>query len=90
MDNNDNMINTSITTTSKSFVCKTKIIWNTSNSNSGLNAVVVVLLKYLSNFWRSLDLSLINCKIELDLILLIYMFQLLLWLLMIISNFMKI
>ena len=27
----------------------------------------VVPLKYLSNFWRSLDLPLINCKIEIDL-----------------------
>ena len=30
-------------------------------------AEVVVPLKYLSNFWRSLDLPLINCEIELDL-----------------------
>ena len=29
--------------------------------------VEVVPLKYLSKFWRFLDLSLINCKIELDL-----------------------
>ena len=27
----------------------------------------VVPLKYLSNFWKSLDLPLINCKIEIDL-----------------------
>ena len=27
----------------------------------------VVPLKYLSNFWNSLDLPLINCKIEIDL-----------------------
>ena len=26
---------------------------------------IVVPLKYLSNFWRSLNISLINCKIEL-------------------------
>ena len=32
-----------------------------------INAEVVVPLKYLSNFWRSLDLPLINCEIELDL-----------------------
>ena len=30
-------------------------------------AEVVVPLKYLSNFWRSLDLPLVNCEIELDL-----------------------
>ena len=28
---------------------------------------VVVPLKYLSNFWRSLDLPLINCQIGIDL-----------------------
>ena len=33
--------------------------------NSRLDAKVVVPLKYLSDFWRSLDLPLINCEIEL-------------------------
>ena len=32
-----------------------------------LNVEVTIPLKYLSNFWRSLDLPLINCEIELDL-----------------------
>ena len=32
-----------------------------------LDTEVVAPLKSLSNFWRSLDLSFINCKIELDL-----------------------
>ena len=32
-----------------------------------LNAEVTIPLKYLSNFWRFLDLPLINCDIELDL-----------------------
>ena len=32
-----------------------------------LDAEVVVPLKYLSNFWRSRDLTLINCGIEIDL-----------------------
>ena len=32
-----------------------------------LNTEVVVPLKYLSNFWMSLDLLLIDCEIELDL-----------------------
>ena len=31
-----------------------------------LNTEVVIQLKYLSNFWKSLDLTLINCVIELD------------------------
>ena len=32
-----------------------------------VNGKVIVPLKYLSNFWRSLDLPLINCQTELDL-----------------------
>ena len=30
-------------------------------------ATIAVLLKYLSNFWRSLEMPLINCKVELKL-----------------------
>ena len=36
------------------------------NDNNILDAEVLPL-KYLHNFWRSIDLSLINCEIELDL-----------------------
>ena len=54
------------TKTSKSFEYKTKIIVSTSNDNSRLNTEVVVPLRYLSNFWRSLDLPLSNCEIELE------------------------
>ena len=31
------------------------------------HATIAVPLKYLSNFWRSLEMSLINCKVELKL-----------------------
>ena len=31
------------------------------------NARIAVPLKYLSNFWRSLEMSLINCKVDLKL-----------------------
>ena len=65
IDDNDN-INNNKTTTSKSFKYKTKIIGSTSNNNI-INTEVVVALKYLSNFWRSLDLSLTNCETEFDL-----------------------
>ena len=40
---------------------------STSNNNSGPNAENIGPLKYLSNFWTSLDLLLINCETELDL-----------------------
>ena len=59
-------INNNKTTASKCFEYKTKIIGRTPNDNI-LDTEIVVPLKYLSNFWRSLDFSLINCEIELDL-----------------------
>ena len=40
---------------------------NAPDNNSGLDAEVVAPFKYLSNFWRSLDLTLVKCEIELDL-----------------------
>ena len=40
---------------------------STPNSNSRLDAKVGVSLKYVSNFWRNLELSLFYCEIELDL-----------------------
>ena len=33
-----------------------------------LNVEVTILLKYLINFWGYLDLSLMNCEVELDLL----------------------
>ena len=65
-DDNDNKINNNKIITNKSFEYNTKIIRSTSNTNNILNAEVFVSLKYLSNFWRSLDLPLINRQIELD------------------------
>ena len=64
--NNDYRINNEKTTTSNSEYEK-KIIGSTLNNSRRLDAEIVVPLKYLSNFWRSLDLPLINCEIELDL-----------------------
>ena len=66
-DNNDNKINNNKPTTSKPFKYKTKITRKRLDNTSKLNAEVVVPLKYLSRFWRSLDLLLINCERELDL-----------------------
>ena len=54
----NNRINKNKTTTSKSFEYKTKLIGNMPNNNNILDAEVVVPLKYLNNFWRSLDLTL--------------------------------
>ena len=52
---------------SSSFRCKSSFVGNTVN-NGGLNGVkIAISLKYLSNFWRSLEMLLINCKVELSL-----------------------
>ena len=64
---NDNRINSNKTIKGKFFKYKTKIIGSTPDNASRLNAEVVVPLVYLSNFWRYLDLLLINCEIKLDL-----------------------
>ena len=62
-------MNNNKTIASKSFEYETKLIGSTpDNNNNTLNAEVMVPLKYLSNFWKCLDLPLINYEIELDLL----------------------
>ena len=51
-------INSNKTATSKSFEHKTKLIRSTPNNNSRLNAEVIALSKYLSNFWINLFICL--------------------------------
>ena len=51
---------------SEAFRYKTSIVGKTPENNDSLtNAKVVIPLKRLSNFWRSLNISLINCEVEL-------------------------
>ena len=57
-DNANNRINNNKTITSESFEYKTKLTGNMPNNNNVLEAEVVVPLKYLGNFWRSVDLPL--------------------------------
>ena len=63
----NNRINNNKTITRKYFEYNTKTIQRTLDDNNTLNAEVVVPLKYLSNFWRFLDLPVINCEIKFDL-----------------------
>ena len=58
----------------KSFTYNAKLLGSTAaqplpNAANRLlkNGAIAVLLKYLSNFWRSLEMPLINCKVELNL-----------------------
>ena len=65
ISDNRNMINNN-KTTSKSFEYKTKMIGSMPNNNNMLDATVVFPVKYLSNYWRSIDFPLINFEIEVD------------------------
>ena len=38
---------------------------NTPNNDNNKNIEIAVPLRYLSNFWRTLEMPLINCKINL-------------------------
>ena len=57
---------------SQSFRYKASLVGKTANAVNNTNSSVkttkiVVSLKYLINFWRSLEMLLINCKIHLKL-----------------------
>ena len=58
-DPNDNL------TDSKSFKYKVKITGKTPAGGNTKDVEIIVPLKYLSNFWRTLEMSLINCEINL-------------------------
>ena len=50
-----------------SFKYKANIIGKTKNNETKNGVKVVAPLKYLINFWRSLEMPLINCKVEISL-----------------------
>ena len=50
---------------SESFKFKVKITGKTPNNNNEKDIEIMVPLKYLSNFWRTLELPLINCEVNL-------------------------
>ena len=62
-----NAINDLTTDTSSSFKYKVELLGNpvVANNIARRNVIVAVPLKYLSNFFRSLEKPLINCKIKL-------------------------
>ena len=65
----DNTDNNLAVNNSSSFKYKVKLLGNPAVANNAvtLNVKVAVPLKYLSNFFRSLEMPLINCKIKLNL-----------------------
>ena len=66
-DVNNFRINNNKTKISTSFEYQTKLVQITADNNSRLNAETIVPLEYLNNFWRFLDLLLINCKTKFEL-----------------------
>ena len=54
-----------VSTNSESFKYKTSVVGKIPQDNDSLtNVEVVIPLKYLSNFWRNLDIPLINFEVE--------------------------
>ena len=58
-DPNDNL------TESESFNSKVKITGKTPNNRNTKDVEIIVPLKYLINFWRTLEMPLINCEVNL-------------------------
>ena len=56
---NDNLAN------SESFKSKVKITGSTPAGGNTKDVKIIVPLKYLSNFWRNLEMPLINCEVNL-------------------------
>ena len=52
---------------SESFKSKVKIIGKTPDDGNTKGVEIIVPLKYLSNFWRDLEMRLINCEVNLEL-----------------------
>ena len=50
---------------SSSFKYKSNLIGDTDADGKKEGVKIVVPLKYLNSFWRSLEIPLINCKVEL-------------------------
>ena len=65
VNNDGNIVNFNGANATDSFNFKTKIAGQTGNDGRIDNVEIMVTLKYISNFWRTLEISLINCEVEL-------------------------
>ena len=64
VNNNGGIVNFNGANVTDSFSYKSKITGQTNDNGEINNAEIMVSLKYLSNFWRTLEISLINCEIN--------------------------
>ena len=73
VNNADNIVDFNGANATASFNFKTKITGQTADNKNGVNIAgrvnveIMVRLKYSSNFWRTLEMPLINCEVELTL-----------------------
>ena len=63
-NNNNEIVDFTGANTTDSFNFKAKITGRTGNDGTK-NVEIMVPLKYLSNFWRTLEMPLINCEVNL-------------------------
>ena len=65
VNNNANTVDFNVTNATDSFNFKEKITGQTDDDGKVNNTEIMVSLKHLSNFWRTLEMLLINCKVNL-------------------------
>ena len=65
VNNDGDIVNFNEASATDSFNLKAKITGQTNNDGEINGVKIMVPLKYLSNFWRTLEMPLINCEIEL-------------------------
>ena len=67
VDNNGKFADFNGANATDSFNSKAKITGQTNNGGEIDNVETMVPLKYLINFWRTLEMPLINCEVNLTL-----------------------
>ena len=67
VNNAGNIVDFTATNTTDSFKFKTKITGQTNNDGEINSVERLAPLKCLSNFWRTLQMPLINCEVKLNL-----------------------
>ena len=65
VNNNCNIVEFNGANATDSFNFKAKITGQTDDDGEINNVEIMVPLKYLSNFWRTLEMPLINCEVNL-------------------------
>ena len=66
VNNNGNIVDfTGANAAATLFNFKSNITVQNNNNNGRIDVEIMVPLKYLSNFWRTLEMLLINCEVNL-------------------------